>query len=56
MTHDDRAVHDARERWALVLGASSGMGEATSVALARAGYRIAGRWDELMDRVRRRRR
>ena len=42
MTHDDRAVHDARERWALVLGASSGMGEATSVALARAGYRIAG--------------
>ena len=42
MTHDDRAVHDARERWALVLGASSGMGEATSVALARAGCRIAG--------------
>ena len=42
MTHDDRAVHDDRERWALVLGASSGMGEATSVALARAGYRIAG--------------
>ena len=42
MNHDDRAVHDARERWALVLGASSGMGEATSVALARAGYRIAG--------------
>ena len=42
MAHDDRAVHDARERWALVLGASSGMGEATSVALARAGYRIAG--------------
>jgi len=42
MAHDDRAVHDDRERWALVLGASSGMGEATSVALARAGYRIAG--------------
>ena len=31
-----------RERWALVLGASSGMGEATSIALARAGYNIAG--------------
>jgi NAD(P)-dependent dehydrogenase (short-subunit alcohol dehydrogenase family) len=31
-----------RERWALVLGASSGMGEATAVALARAGYRICG--------------
>ena len=34
--------HDDRERWALVLGASSGMGEATSIALAQAGYRIAG--------------
>jgi enoyl-[acyl-carrier protein] reductase III len=33
---------DERERWALILGASSGMGEATSVALAQAGYRIAG--------------
>jgi enoyl-[acyl-carrier protein] reductase III len=33
---------DNRERWALVLGASSGMGEATSLALARAGYNIAG--------------
>jgi enoyl-[acyl-carrier-protein] reductase (NADH) len=33
---------DDRERWALVLGASSGMGEATSLALARAGYRICG--------------
>ncbi|HVL54207.1 MAG TPA: SDR family oxidoreductase [Vitreimonas sp.] len=33
---------DDRERWALVLGASSGIGEATSLALARAGYRIAG--------------
>lgn len=33
---------DDRERWALILGASSGMGEATAIALARAGYRIAG--------------
>jgi enoyl-[acyl-carrier protein] reductase III len=33
---------DDRERWALVLGASSGIGEATSLALARAGYRIIG--------------
>src|SRR6476469_4128059 len=32
----------ARERWALILGASSGMGEATSLALAAAGYRIVG--------------
>lgn len=36
------ATADARERWALVLGASSGFGEATSLALARAGYRIVG--------------
>ncbi|MBI2776770.1 MAG: SDR family oxidoreductase [Chloroflexi bacterium] len=33
---------DSRERWALILGASSGMGEATSRALARAGYNICG--------------
>ncbi len=33
---------DDRERWALILGASSGMGEATAVALAAAGYRICG--------------
>src|SRR5919108_2816945 len=33
---------DERERWALILGASSGMGEATAIALATAGYRICG--------------
>jgi enoyl-[acyl-carrier protein] reductase III len=33
---------DDRERWALILGASSGMGEATSRALAKDGYRICG--------------
>jgi enoyl-[acyl-carrier protein] reductase III len=35
-------MSDDRERWALILGASSGMGEATALALARAGYRIVG--------------
>ena len=35
-------MSDDRERWALVLGASSGMGEASAVALAEAGYRICG--------------
>jgi len=35
-------MSDDRERWALVLGASSGIGEATAVALAAAGYRICG--------------
>src|SRR5215217_1476312 len=33
---------DERERWALVLGASSGFGEATSLALAAAGYNVCG--------------
>ena len=33
---------DNRERWALILGGSSGMGEATARALAAAGYKICG--------------
>jgi enoyl-[acyl-carrier protein] reductase III len=33
---------DDRERWALILGGSSGMGEATAKALAAAGYKICG--------------
>ena len=35
-------MSDDRERWALILGASSGMGEATALTLAKAGYRICG--------------
>ncbi len=35
-------MSDFRERWALILGASSGMGEATARALAAAGYNICG--------------
>jgi NAD(P)-dependent dehydrogenase (short-subunit alcohol dehydrogenase family) len=33
---------DRRERWALILGASSGFGAAAGVSLARAGYGIIG--------------
>jgi NAD(P)-dependent dehydrogenase (short-subunit alcohol dehydrogenase family) len=33
---------DSRERWALILGASSGMGEATARTLAGAGYNVCG--------------
>ena len=35
-------MSDDRERWALILGGSSGMGEATARALAKAGYNICG--------------
>ena len=33
---------DKRERWALILGASSGFGGATAKALAQDGYSIVG--------------
>jgi NAD(P)-dependent dehydrogenase (short-subunit alcohol dehydrogenase family) len=33
---------DSRQPWALILGASSGFGEATAIALAAAGYDICG--------------
>ena len=33
---------DERERWALILGGSSGMGEATALTLAAAGYKVCG--------------
>ncbi|HEY7599304.1 MAG TPA: SDR family NAD(P)-dependent oxidoreductase, partial [Candidatus Limnocylindrales bacterium] len=33
---------DQRERWALILGASSGFGAATARSLAKAGYAIIG--------------
>jgi NAD(P)-dependent dehydrogenase (short-subunit alcohol dehydrogenase family) len=42
LTTQGDEMHDDRERWALILGASSGMGEATAIALAQAGYNIAG--------------
>jgi NAD(P)-dependent dehydrogenase (short-subunit alcohol dehydrogenase family) len=41
MTTNDGTA-PAAERWALVLGASSGFGEATALALAEAGYGIVG--------------
>src|SRR6188768_4018696 len=34
--------NDTRERWALILGSSSGFGGASGLALARAGYGIVG--------------
>jgi enoyl-[acyl-carrier protein] reductase III len=39
---EEHAVADERERWALILGASSGFGEAAALALAEDGYHIAG--------------
>jgi enoyl-[acyl-carrier protein] reductase III len=41
LTNEDHAA-DARERWALILGASSGFGAAAGRSLARAGYHIIG--------------
>ena len=35
-------MRDDRERWALILGGSSGFGEATALALAAAGYHVCG--------------
>lgn len=35
-------MNDQRERWALILGASSGFGAAAGLSLARAGYPIVG--------------
>jgi enoyl-[acyl-carrier protein] reductase III len=35
-------MNDDRQRWALILGASSGFGEATALALAADGYNICG--------------
>ena len=34
--------HSSKQPWALILGASSGFGEATAVELARAGMNIFG--------------
>ncbi|HEX7973464.1 MAG TPA: hypothetical protein VF498_03575, partial [Anaerolineales bacterium] len=42
VAHGGKRMTDERERWAVILGASSGMGEATALALAAAGYRICG--------------
>jgi enoyl-[acyl-carrier protein] reductase III len=36
------AMTDTRERWALILGASSGFGAAAGMSLAKAGYPIVG--------------
>jgi enoyl-[acyl-carrier protein] reductase III len=43
MTSDENtSAGDRRERWALILGASSGFGAAAARSLARAGYPIVG--------------
>ncbi|HUG47091.1 MAG TPA: SDR family oxidoreductase [Candidatus Limnocylindria bacterium] len=40
--HSNDPSEDRRERWALILGASSGFGAAAARSLARAGYPIVG--------------
>jgi enoyl-[acyl-carrier protein] reductase III len=40
--HTTESATDSRERWALILGASSGFGAAAARALATAGYPIVG--------------
>jgi NAD(P)-dependent dehydrogenase (short-subunit alcohol dehydrogenase family) len=42
MPAPDPRQNDSRERWALILGASSGFGAASARALAKAGYGIIG--------------
>ena len=42
MTVPDPRKNDTRERWAVILGASSGFGGAAALAFARAGYGIVG--------------
>jgi enoyl-[acyl-carrier protein] reductase III len=43
MTRDENtSAGDRRERWALILGASSGFGAAAARSLARAGYPVVG--------------
>lgn len=42
MITDKSRVHDKLDGWVLILGASSGFGEAAAIAFARAGMNVAG--------------